>query len=540
MSQQFIRKINTLDKVYLIFSTLMTTLLGLVLPFSILIIFDRILPNQSTDSLFLLFALILISIVCDYFLKGQEEKVTSLIMKRYESQLTNRVFQAICQANIAKFNKREMGQYLERISTIPEIKSFFGGESIKAFINTITSIVTIAIIFVINTGAGMALLVASFMLFLAASHLSRKRIELLEIRSDTEGMTNSKIIEIVSSPLEVKSRTMEYRFESLMNSMIDERESHSIEFERLESSFTLILNLIQQLSVSVVVVMCAMAVINLEISQGVMAAVILLTNRYFSPYQQVMQTLSRWKLNKSHIKHVCEVMDLEEPSSTHDPIDIRTISIVKQGLAISLSAGKGYQLSGPTGSGKSYLTRCLVLEQQAEDIIIDINGIPLSELDYSNWKNQVARIDRSSTLVEGTIIENLTCFRPHLSNAAYSLCENLGVKTQIDQLKHGFYTQLKGNMQNPFSRQVYFALLIVRALLSQKQLVIIDDFDMYFDKGFAKRVMGCISNKVEKTTCIVISNKLSQIQHKLEPIRFKSIPEHKATATSSNILEGVL
>ncbi len=555
MSQQFVRKISAFDKVYLIFSTLMTTLLGLVLPFSILIIFDRILPNQSTDSLFLLFALILISIACDYFLKGQEEKVTSLIMKRYESQLTNRVFHAVCHANISKFNKLEMGQYLERISTIPEIKSFFGGESIKAFINSITSLVTIAIIFVINTGAGTALLLASLTLLVAARYLSQKRIALLEKRSDTEGMTNSKIIEIVSSPLEVKSRTMEYRFESFMESMIREREDHSIEYERLESSFSLILALIQQLSVAVVVVMCAMSVINLEISQGVMAAVILLTNRYFSPYQQVMQTFSRWKLNKSHIKHVCELLELEESPTTQASLEIHAIEIQQkshadqqqadtsqtQATSIHLEAGKSYQFSGPTGSGKSYITRCLTLEQESDNIAITVNGQSLAELDYASWKQHVARIDRFSTLVEGTIIENLTCFRPHLSNAAYSLCENLGIKTHIDQLRSGFYTQLKGNMQNPFSRQVYYALLIIRALLSQKQLIVIDDFDLFFDKSFAKKVMACLANKVERTTCIVISNKLDQIQHQLEPVRLKaSITEDSLPKSPSSILEVVL
>lgn len=540
MSLQFVRKINTFDKVYLIGSTLVTTLLGLVLPFSILIIFDRILPNQSTNSLLLLFALILFSIICDYFVKIQEEKVTSLIMKRYESDLTNKVFNSICLANIAKFNKLEMGQYLERISAIPEIKSFFGGESIKAFINLITSFVTIAIVFFINTGAGVALLAASITLLIAARYLSQKRILLLKKRSDTEGMTNSKIIEIVSSPLEVKSRTMEYRFESLMNSMIDEREDHSIEYERLESSFNLILALIQQLSVALVVVMCAISVINLQISQGVMAAVILLTNRYFSPYQQVMHTFSRWRLNQSHLRHICELLELEEAPPTQKNQPFQSIVIQQQGHTIQLNAGKSYQFFGPTGSGKTFLTRCLTLEQVSDDIMIDIDSVPLSTLDYANWKQQVARINRSSTLVEGTIIDNLTCFQPHLNNAAYSLCNNLGIKAQIDQLKNGFYTQLKGNRQNPFSRQVYFALLIIRTLLSEKQLIVIDDFDMYFDKAFAQKVIACIYNKVDRTTCIVISRKLSEIQHKLELVRFNTGNLPTSKVTISTLLDEVV
>ncbi|UJF20314.1 hypothetical protein L0B53_18490 (plasmid) [Vibrio sp. SS-MA-C1-2] len=42
---------------------------------------------------------------------------------------------------------------LERISTIPEIKTFFAGEMVKAIINLGVSIITILIIMVINLSA---------------------------------------------------------------------------------------------------------------------------------------------------------------------------------------------------------------------------------------------------------------------------------------------------------------------------------------------------------------------------------------------------
>lgn len=128
----------------------MTTLLGLVLPFSILIIFDRVLPNQAKDTLFLLFAIILLAIVLDYQLKKQEEHIINSIMKRFESNLTTKVFNSICLSKISRFQQLEPGEYLERISTIDEMKSFFGGESVKSFINICISLVTILIIGFIN------------------------------------------------------------------------------------------------------------------------------------------------------------------------------------------------------------------------------------------------------------------------------------------------------------------------------------------------------------------------------------------------------
>ncbi|MBC7001758.1 ATP-binding cassette domain-containing protein [Photobacterium sp. BZF1] len=529
-SQPFTRKISPLDKLYLLFSTLMTTLLGLVLPFSILIIFDRILPNQSTNSLMLLFAIILLAIFLDYQLKRQEEHLVSVIMKRFESQLTNRVFLAICAANIERFSRLEMGEYLERIATISDIKQFFGGETIKAMINAGTSAITVLIIMLINIWAGLALVTASVVLLFAARHLSKRRVGVLSQRSDIEGMTNSKIIEIVSNPLDIKSRTMEYRIESIMVEMIGEREEQSIAYERLESSFNLTLNLIQQLSVAIVVVLCAMAVINLEISQGVMAAVILLTNRYFAPYQQVMRTLSRWKTNQLNVQRIAEVLELESAAqSSNNAAPVNTVSISSRlgendvpFPSMSLVKGQIHLLTGPSGSGKSHLLRCLTRDSHDDQLNIVINDHSIDDIDYGKWRNSVIKVDKNASLVEGTIIDNLTCFQPHLNSAAFSLCENLAIKHKIDGLKNGFYTKISSHSQLPFSRQVLYALFIVRALLSNKSLLLIDDIDMVYDEDFGRLLLACITPKANNFICVIASNKLGQADPRLVSHRLVS------------------
>ena len=236
-------------------------------------------------------------------------------MKNFESRLTNKVFQAICLAQIPQFNKLEPGQYLERVATIPELKSFFGGEVVRASINAMVSVITIVIISLINAGAGLTLIAASILLWVASLSISSRKVTALREKSEIEGLTNSKIIEIVSRPLDNKSRTMEYRLESLMTEMIRTRENKNIAYENLESQFNLTLTLIQQLSIAVVVVLLAISVIELEASQGVMAAIIMLTNRYFGPYQQMMRTLGRWKTNKMQITDIAEILSLQHHSS---------------------------------------------------------------------------------------------------------------------------------------------------------------------------------------------------------------------------------
>ncbi|WP_299495335.1 ABC transporter transmembrane domain-containing protein [uncultured Shewanella sp.] len=510
-TERFTRKISKADKLYLFVSTIITTLLGLVLPFSILIIFDRILPNQSKDSLFLLSFIIISAIYFDYYLKNKEEMITSLVMKHFDNDLTNKIFKDICYSSSSKYTQYSPGEYLERIAIIPELKSFFGGESVKAIINSLTSIITVLIIGIINVGSGVIILLSSLILIISSVIISSKKVTVLEKRSDIEGKTNSKIIEIVSSPLDIKSRTMEYRIESLMNVMINDREEHSISFEKLDSLLGLILSFIQQLSIAAVVVMLALSVIAQEISQGVMAAIILLTNRYFSPYQQVMRTLSKWKVNKLNIARISTLFYLQNEKNINiKDFTINHISVMlNNNPSLVLTKGQLYVLHGSADAGKSYIAQCLTMERDDNNIQITIDDKSLSSLDYDTWKSKSIKIDTHSALIEGSIIDNLTCFRNHLNDAAFTLCENLNIKSEIDALKDGFYTQITGHQQHPFSRKVNYCLLIIRALLSHKSIVILDDIDMIHDEIFEKMLVSTVLSKKSNLIVIIISNKFS-------------------------------
>ncbi|WP_087018402.1 ABC transporter transmembrane domain-containing protein [Thaumasiovibrio subtropicus] len=504
-----IPKIHRWDTVYITISTLVTTLLGLVLPFSILIIFDRILPNSSTNSLIFLYIIILSSIVVDYLIKKSEESLVSRIASRTEKRIIDCLFNAVCKTDLSRYKQHNIGSLLERVASIPEIKDFHSGESIKAWINLFTSAVTVALIFLISAKAGMVLIAASIVLLIAALYLSNRRVKLIKLRNDIESEANSRVIEIVSNPLAIKSRSMEYRVENYMDVIVEDREDKSVEFESIDASFNLILAFIQQLSVAVVVVVCAMATINLEISQGVMAAVILLTNRYFSPYQQVMRFISRWKMVNIRLKEVEEIIELENESNyEHEIINIERIHISSD-REIDLNIGKVHLFQGPSSSGKSFLAKHISMETNTGFFDIFINNTEIHHFNYHHIRNTVIAVDTNSQFIDGTIIDNLTSFRPELNKSAITLCEALNIRTNIDELKNGFYTDLSSTALIPFSRQVMFTLFIIRALLSSKRVIIIDDIDMVHDKKFEDALLNVCIPRCRQKLFVLISNKIT-------------------------------
>lgn len=500
----------------------------MVLPFSILIIFDRVVPNGASTTLWLIFSIILVSLFLDFYIKQAENKFIASFVKRVDKHITNQVFQAICYANISHFNKLTSGEYLERIESIKNITSFMGGEWIKAIINLITSLIIISLIMVINLGSGITLLCSSIIILIFSYKLASLKNNKLQEKSDTEGFTSSRIIEIVSNPLSLKSSAMEYRMENSMDKLVSNRENLATEFHKLESEFSLKLGFIQQVSVSIVVVYCAFSVFDLKMSQGVMAALILLTNRFFSPYQQVMQTMSHWKLVSMQQSRISELCALKTEPDPEQPSIGTLTSVAIKNTQYQFDIGELYLLSGASGSGKTLITKAISQEFVHDKFKVEVNGKDLSHYNYNEWQHKIARVDKNSGFVDGTIIDNITCFKPNLYKTAYILCEAMNIKDTINKLKMGFYTEISSGKAEPFSRQVHFSLIIIRAFLSQKSIIIIDDIDMIYDKDFSNRLISCIRPRADSMICIFISNKfinnkthdINHIQAKKEALPF--------------------
>lgn len=202
----YLPKLSVGDTSFLVMSSILTTILGLVLPFSILIIFDRIIPNESSSSLYFIFVIILVAIMLDYKIKNIEESMVSRIGNRFEQTATNQIFNAICHSDAAQFKKLDTGSYLERLTTILGLRSYYSGELIGALINAFTCLVTLLIIAVINPPAGFILVASALFLLVTALHLSKSKVALMQKKSDIDGTTNSNIIDIISNPLDIKGR----------------------------------------------------------------------------------------------------------------------------------------------------------------------------------------------------------------------------------------------------------------------------------------------------------------------------------------------
>ncbi|MCK5880876.1 MAG: ABC transporter ATP-binding protein [Sinobacterium sp.] len=493
-------------KVYIFASSIAATLASLVLPFSIMIFFDRIIPNNSFESLAFIFVIILLSIAVDNILKSLESQYIDKYSEREGQRLVGSLYQLLLNASLEQYQKEKYGVYLEDINTIESAKSTLLTEKIKQIANIAATSMVWIVICLIHPVTGAILFIGGLLAFLIG-HLSRyKQFYLSAKKSALEGSTNTTIIEIISSTHAMKCANMEFRIENHLNPMMKQREMVTSCYEENATKINARTALLNQVLLFIVVFSCATAVINNDINQGVMAAVILLVNRYNQQLQTVISAHHMRVLTDSARKSLAHLQALKPNNEGKALITaVETIEFIHAGSQ-EIKMGAVCAIQGSSGAGKTLCLSALSKLAKSTQPFVLINGIDINVINSEQWQEMTVLINNESQFIEGNIIDNLTCYNKQLHNTAYYLCKLFKIKNTIDSLEKGFYTHLQKKGRLPFSNKIKYILTLIRGLICQKPIMLLDDIDSVLTAKETRQIYEILHSMRRNNFTFAVSN----------------------------------
>lgn len=185
-------------------------------------------------------------------------------------------------------------------------------------------------------------------------------------------------------------------------------------------------------------------------------------------------------INKEGLK--VEILNLSYRYSETEDAIIKDINV-------TINPGEKLAIFGRSGSGKTTLIRLI------SGFYDDMEGnIIFNNISVRNFHKDVLRMYIGDNFGEqnvfhGTIMENLTLGNPNIElDNLFEILENLKMKDKIDSLKDGLNTVIQAEGKN-FSRTFLRKIVIARSLLKRPQLLLLDDFGVYFDKIQRKQII---------------------------------------------------
>lgn len=156
---------------------------------------------------------------------------------------------------------------------------------------------------------------------------------------------------------------------------------------------------------------------------------------------------------------------------------------VLNGVSLMVEPGDHIAITGPSGGGKSTLVKLILglLEPDSGEILVD--GLPLKQFGYANYRGQVGAVLQDDHLFAGSIADNIALFEDATDQERIvQSAKAAAIHEDVTRMPMGYET-LVGDMGSSISGGQKQRLLLARALYRQPRLLVMDEGTSHLDVG---------------------------------------------------------
>ena len=501
-------------------------LLALAMPIIVLQVYDRILPNQSYDTLSV-FVIVLIGVaILDGLLSFSRTYILSRAGAKYEYKLNIAAMKAVMDSNLAAFDSDSHGVHLERFQGIEAVRDFYYGSAMLLVVEIPFVFLFLGLIWQFS-GYMVLIPVSIITVFFIISYIAGSILRTaIKMKSDHYERRQNFLIECLQGMHTIKALAMESqmlrRYERLQTSSA----SSVFELSRINCVVHGLATTFSQAVMVSFVSIGSIFVVNNELSIGALAAGTMLAGRVLQP---ALRALSFWTYRQSVDEKQCKLektlsLRTEEfEEETKDiklkgKIELRNIKFryndnvptLLKDINLVIPEGESISIRGANGSGKSTLLNLIMGFITPTEGQVLLDDVDIHKLDRSSVRSQIGLIPQQGVLFNGTLLENMTLYREgEPVSDSIRLARKLGLDNTILRLKNGLDTMANNDLSQAIPHGFAQRLVTVRALVGDLSIVLFDDANLGFDDRNDQYLHDLLVELRKDHTLIVVSHRPS-------------------------------
>ncbi|HSW79770.1 MAG TPA: ABC transporter ATP-binding protein [Candidatus Saccharimonadales bacterium] len=253
-----------------------------------------------------------------------------------------------------------------------------------------------------------------------------------------------------------------------------------------------------------------------------------LTNRLFDINNMIRQVeesfLKAAPMTKMLLEkiEITDKPDASELKVTDGDIEFRDVTFaykektsdqeVFENFSLHVNPGEKVGLVGPSGGGKSTLTRLILRFEEIQSGQILFDGQEIKEITQASLRNSIAYVAQDPLLFHRSISENIAYGKRDASQSEIvAAAKKANAHTFIESLPNGYDT-LVGERGVKLSGGQRQRVAIARAILKDAPILMLDEATSALDSENEIEVQKALWELMKGRTVIVIAHRLSTIQ----------------------------
>lgn len=430
------------------------------------------------------------------------------------------------------FENKLVGDILQRAGDHERIRSFVMNNSLGMFFSIITFVVFSIILLIYNPMiffifiAGSGIYVAWIFTFLSI----RKKLdwEYFELNAKNQ----SYWVETIENVQEIKINNYEdlkrWKWEAIQ-ARIYRLNLKVLKINNAQSLGAQFINSMMNIAVTFY---CAIAVINGDITFGVMISTQFIIGMLNGPVAQLVsfiQSAQYAKISFMRINEIHQLKDEDDSSpvvsnSLSLPVDkslylknvsfqySRNAPLVLKNITLQIPKGKVTAIVGDSGCGKSTLLKLLLRLYMPSYGEICMGDMNVNNISLRDWRAKCGCVMQDGKLFNDTIQNNIVLDDANIDyEALQKAVEVANISHEIEAMPQGYQTMI-GEMGRGLSGGQRQRVLIARALYKDPDYLFLDEATNALDTINEQKIVRALNNVFKNRTVIVVAHRLSTIR----------------------------
>ena len=259
---------------------------------------------------------------------------------------------------------------------------------------------------------------------------------------------------------------------------------------------------------------------------GTVVTVILFARQFSAPLEQISEGFSQMQRTTAAARRVFHLLELPEeapieqelPAGGDGSVEFRHVDFsyepdteLIQDLNLHVEKGQHVAIVGPTGAGKTTIVNLLMRFYDVDSGSILLSGRDIADYSRASTRDRFGMVLQDTWLFGGTIAENVAFGKPDATREEIiRACDEAYCDHFIRTLPQGYDTVIGSDTSSISSGQKQL-LTIARALLAQRELLILDEATSNVDTRTELLIQKAMDRLMRGRTCFIIAHRLSTI-----------------------------
>ena len=491
----------------------------------------------ETDQILSTFGSVMGSVLVSFVCLSVSSLIYMLLMTRVIAHSTNEMrkglFGKLSKMTVAFFDRHQDGDILSRFtSDLDNILQALNESMIQVMSNALLYLGLVIIMFVQNARLAwitVASTPVAFLLLVVIVRLARKYTNL---QQKEVGCLNAYMDETISGQKTVIVQGMQ---EEVIKGFIEQNDRvRSATFKGRTFSGLLfpIMNGMNLINTAIVIFVGSAVLLsdpNVEtaVAVGLITTFTQFSQQYYQPIIQIAASWGSLQLAFTGADRIQEMFDAPEevrPENAPafieltDSVEIKHVDFsyvegkpILKDVSILAPKGKMTAVVGPTGSGKTTIMNLLNRFYDVDSGSIEFDGRDIRDYELDSLRSHVGIVLQDSVLFSGTIRDNI---RFGVPDASQEMVETAARATHIHDYIESLpdkYDTLVDDDQNIFSTGQKQLISIARTLLTDPQVLILDEATSNVDTVTESKIQQAMEAVVAGRTSFVIAHRLKTI-----------------------------